>query len=141
MPALAALRHGRRWAESLMKDVCIIRRTVGPIGELDPDTGTRPPAETVVVYGPDLEPWHGMCKVQTYEPHESKPQSGQHVFTVQRYHVHVPNGAGPLLVDDRNEVLQAVVAPHLVGRRYRISGLHHKSLATAQRLLVDEVTG
>lgn len=124
-----------------MVDRCIVRRTVGPVGELDPVTGLRPPPQVVVVYGPSTGPYLGKCKVQTYEPHESKPDAAGHVFTVQRYHLHVPFDAGPFLVDDRIEILASVAAPHLIGRSYRISGLHIKSLATAQRMLIDEVTG
>lgn len=132
MPAVAAVRAGRRWAEALMVDTCTIRRTAGPAGALDPDTGERTAAPTEVVYS-------GRCKVQTYEPAESKPSSGQHVFTVQRYSVHVPISAPVVAVDDRIEIATAVADEHLVGRLYRVSGLLHKSLATAQRLLVDEV--
>lgn len=132
MPAIAAIRAGRRWAESLMVDACIIRRTIGPPGELNPETGERTPAPTEAVYT-------GKCKVQTYEAHESKPDAGEHVFTVQRYSVHIPVSAPAIAVDDRIEITAAVADPHLIGRTYRVSGLLHKSLATAQRLLVDEV--
>lgn len=132
--ALAALGRGRRQAEALMADSCVIRRVTGEPGPLDPTTGEREPAETTEVYS-------GRCKVQTYEPHESKPQAGEHVWTVQRYFVHVPVGEGPIMVDDRVEVTASEVAPQLPGRTYRVAGLHHKSMATAQRLLVDEVTG
>ena len=132
--ALALTLRGRRRAEALMVDQCVITRQSGPPGPIDPDTGLREPPPTETVYS-------GRCKVQTYEPHESKPESGGHVFTVQRYYVHIPVGAGPLKVDDRVEVTVSQIAPHLVGRRYRVAGLHHKSMSTAQRLLVDEVTG
>lgn len=133
MSALAAIRHGRRWAESLMVDTCVIRRATGNIAPMDPDTGLRTTAAAIVVYT-------GKCKVQTYEPAESKPESGQHVWTTQRYAVHLPHGAGPVAVDDRIEITASAVSPQLVGNLYRISGTHTKSLATAQRLLVDEVT-
>lgn len=116
-----------------MVDECTIRRTIGPPGPLDPDTGERAPAPTEVVYT-------GKCKVQTYEPHESKPESGDHVFTVQRYSLHIPATAAQIAVDDRAQITASELDPNLVGRTYRISGLLHKSMATAQRLLVDEVT-
>lgn len=132
MPAIAAIRHGRRWAESLMVDQCAIRRTTGPAGELDPNTGEKTPAPTETIYS-------GKCKVQTYEAHESKPDAGEHVWTVQRYSVHIPVSSPAVAVDDRIEITAAVTDDHLIGRTYRVSGLLHKSLATAQRLLVDEV--
>lgn len=115
-----------------MADECVIRRTVGPPGPLDPETGERAAAPVAEVYA-------GRCKVQTYEAHESKPQAGEHVWTVQRYHVHVPIEVGPIAVDDRIEIVAATLDPTLAGRTYRVSGLLHKSYATAQRLLVDEV--
>lgn len=143
MSADAVILEGRRWAESLMLDQCVIRRVVGPPGPLDPDTGERSPAPTEVIYGSDDNPAEdavgGRCKVQTYEPHEGKPESGQHIFTVQRYSVHIPVGEPQIAVDDRIEITAAVRDASLVGRTYRVSGLLHKSFATAQRMLVDEV--
>lgn len=117
-----------------MVDECVIRRVTGEPGPIDPATGLRDPAPTTQVYS-------GKCKIQTYEPHESKPESGEHVWTVQRYYVHIPVGEGPVQVDDRVEVTASTAAAALVGRTYRIAGTHQKSLATAQRLLIDEVTG
>lgn len=115
-----------------MVDTCTIRRTTGPAGPLDPDTGEKTAAPTTVVYT-------GRCKVQTYEPFENKPEAGQHTWTVQRYTVHIPATAAQIAVDDRIEIIAAEVAANLVGRTYRVSGLLHKTFATAQRLLVDEV--
>jgi|SRR5690554_3777870 len=132
--ALGLTLRGRRRAEALMVDQCTITRIVGEPGEVDPTTGKRVPPATATVYS-------GRCKVQTYEPHESKPESGEHVWTVQRYSVHIPVGAPVVEVDDRIQITQSVIAPHLVGRTYRVAGVHHKSMATARRLLVDEVTG
>lgn len=132
--ALALTLRGRRRAEALMVDECTITRVVGEPGEVDPNTGQRTPAPTEIIYS-------GRCKVQTYEPHESKPESGEHVWTVQRYSVHIPVDAGPAAVDDRIQITDSAVAPFVVGRTYRVAGVHHKSLTTAQRLLVDEVTG
>ena len=134
MSAATALARGRAAAERLLVDQCEITRVVGPPGPIDPETGLREPPPTETVYS-------GRCKVQTYEPHESKPESGGHVFTVQRYYVHIPVGAGPIQVDDRVTITSATADPGLAGRTYRIAGLMHKSMATAQRLLVDEVTG
>lgn len=117
-----------------MVDTCVIRRATGAVAAMDPDTGLRTAGATTTVYT-------GKCKVQTYEPAESKPESGQHVFTTQRYSVHLPHDAGPVAVGDRIEIVASVESPQLVSNLYRISGTHTKSLATAQRLLVDEVTG
>lgn len=117
-----------------MLDACTITRVTGPEGDLDPETGLREAAPTATVYS-------GRCKVQTYEPHESSRESGDHVITEQRYHLHLPIGVGPIEVGDTATITSAAADTQLVGRSYRIAGLHHKSLATAQRLLVDEITG
>jgi hypothetical protein len=133
MSVLDLLAEGRAAAEAIMLDACTITRVTGPEGALDPETGLRDPAPTVTVYS-------GKCKVQTYEPHESARESGDHVFTEQRYHLHLPMGVGPVGVGDTATITAAAADTQLVGRSYRIAGLHHKSLATAQRLLVDEIT-
>src|SRR5690625_2907717 len=92
MSARSATLRGRRAAEALMVDVCTITGPSTP-GEIDPETGERP-----------IEPgplrYQGKCKVQTYEAHESTPQSGEHYYTVQRYYLHVPVGAAPVQVND-----------------------------------------
>jgi hypothetical protein len=133
MSVLDLLAEGRAAAEAIMLDACTITRLTGPEGEMDPETGLREPAPTITVYS-------GKCKVQTYEPHESAKASGGHVFTEQRYHLHLPIGAGPIAVNDTATITEAAADAGLVARSYRIAGLHHKSLATAQRLLVDEIT-
>ena len=117
-----------------MLDSCKITRVAGEPGPVDPDTGLREPAPTLTVY-------EGRCKVQTYEAHESTPEVGDHVYTVQRYYVHIPVTAPPVEVDDIVTITAAVADPALAGRRYRVAGLLHKTAATARRLLVDEVTG
>jgi hypothetical protein len=131
--AVAALRRGRSRAEALMVDQCTITRVTGEPGPLDPETGERPPAPTITVY-------NGRCKVQTFEPNPSRPESGDHVYTVQRYSVHLPVSAPVTQVGDLVEITAAAADPELVGRRYEVVGLMHKSLATARRMLVDEVT-
>jgi len=118
-------------AESLMLDRCVIRAQP-TVGDLDPGTGTRPSTPGAVLYT-------GRCKVQTYEAHESTPQSGQHVYSVQRYYVHIPVGV-PSPVDSQVTITECQLDETVVGRTYRVAGGLHKSMATANRLIVDEVT-
>ena len=143
MSALTALAAGRAAAEAIMVDSCVITRVSGSPGPVDPATGERTPAPRVTVYPlPGAEaPLDGRCKVQTFEPYESNRDSGGHVYTTQRYALHLPVGSGPVKVDDQVQVTTAVADPQLAGREYRIAGLHHKSLATAQRLPMEEVVG
>jgi hypothetical protein len=131
MSAVHLTKRGRRAAEALMVDACEIRER-STFGDMDPDTGLRPETLGAVVY-------EGKCKVQTFEPHESSPQSGQHVYSVQRYAVHIP-ATVEVDVDQRVTITSSVLDPNLVGRTYRISAFLHKSMATANRVQVEEVT-
>lgn len=132
MSAITATRRGRRAAERLMVDRCQVVRVTGqPGATVDPVTGLRTPAPTATVYA-------GKCKVQTYEAHESAPDSGEHVFTVQRYTIHLPAGTD-VRVDDQITVTSAVLDAGLVGRSYRVVALLHKSFATSHRVAVDEI--
>jgi hypothetical protein len=129
--AQSAVVQGRAAAEAIMVDACVIERVTGEPGPLNPATGLRDPAPTTTVYT-------GKCRVQTYEAHESTPDSGDHVWTVQRYSVHVPVGTDAR-IDDQITITTASMDPHLVGREYTVVALLHKSLATANRLAVDEI--
>lgn len=129
--AESAVLQGRAAAEALMVDACTIIRVTGQPGELDPDTGIRDPAPTATVYS-------GKCRVQTYEAHESTPDSAEHVYTVQRYAIHLPVAAD-VQVDDQIVVTASVLDTGLVGRSYRVVGLLHKTFATANRVAVDEI--
>lgn len=131
MTAQSAIQQGRIAAEALMLDSCSITRVTGPAGPLDPVTGEKTPPPTATVY-------EGKCRIQTYEPQESRPESGDHAYAVQRYSVHIP--VGPVVrVDDVVTVTSATLDPDLVARRYKVMGLLHKTYATANRLLVDEI--
>lgn len=136
-----ALGAGRAAARDIMLDQCQVTRPTGAPGAIDPVTGDRAPAPTTTVYGPTLQPHQGRCKVQTYEPHEAARKSGEHVYIEQRYHLHLPVGTPQIRVGDTVTVTAATHDPLLVGKIFRVAGTHHKSLATAQRLLLDEITG
>lgn len=115
-----------------MVDACVIREK-STFGAMDEDTGLKVETLGAVVYS-------GKCKVQTYEAHESTPDSGDHVFSVQRDQLHLP-ATVQVSVDQIATITSSVLDPHLVGRRFRIAAFLHKSFATANRVQVDEVTG
>jgi len=132
MGAIHLTRRGRAAAERLMVDACEIREPA-TVGEMDPATGLRPETPGALMYS-------GKCKVQTFEAHESTPESGEHVFTVQRTQVHLP-ATVEVAVDQIITVTASVLDPNLVGRRFRVAAFLHKSFATANRVQVEEVTG
>lgn len=139
MSAAGVARRGRKFANSLMLDRCEIRAKP-TFGDLDPDTGTRPEVPGSLIYGPTIAPHFGRCKVQTFEAHEATPQSGQHTYSVQRYSVHVPADV-EVPTDYRVTITASQLDEHLVGREYRVAAHLHKTMATANRMQVDEVTG
>lgn len=130
MSAADALLAGRREAEALMIDACSVTRPGESI--TDPDTGEVTPSSTPVYSGP--------CKVQQTISQASNPTAGSHAFTVQDSRVDFPVSAGPLMVDDVVTVTSSVLDPQLVGSVFRVVELFHKSMATAQRTRVEEVT-
>jgi len=121
-----ALPELRRAAESLMLDTC----TVCPVTGVDESTGA--PTLGTAVYT-------GKCKVQTTQAQEANPEAGGATYTVQRYAVHVPVGAFVPEIDHVVTITAAAIDAGLVGRKYRVVALLHKSLATAYRLGVEEV--
>lgn len=117
----------RRNAERDMRDTVTIERAI-PGAEPDPLNGH--PAMDLI--------YTGKARVQTYEPQESTPEAGGHVYTVQRYSVHIPVGSCAPEVGDIVTVTTAEMDPHLVGRQYTVRALLHKTAATAYRLGVEE---
>lgn len=120
----------RAQAESLMIDTCTVTRPGDPV--TDPETGNVTPGSTPVYSGP--------CKVQQTISQASNPNAGGHAFTVQDSRVDFPVAAGPLMVDDVVTVTASVLDPQLAGSTYRVVELFHKSMATAQRTRVEQVT-
>jgi hypothetical protein len=129
--AKSAVLQGRAAAEAIMLDACTIARQTGQPGPVDPVTGIRPPAPTATVYA-------GKCRVQSFEAYESTPDSGDHVYTVQRYSVHLPVTVN-VAVDDQITMTSAQSDSNLVGRSYRVVALLHKTFATANRVAVSEI--
>jgi hypothetical protein len=128
MTATAALQAGRALAEALMLDTCVIERESGTT--TDPDTGDIVTTWATV--------YTGRAKVQTYEAQESNPDAGGSIRTSQRYTVHIPVGSYEPEVGDRITITAAATDPHIVGRKYRVAALLHKTLATAYRLGVED---
>lgn len=125
---MAQLLESRADAEALMLDACTIVRPGETV--TDPDTGaTSNP-------GPTL--YTGKAKVQSLDPQERNPEAGGASFTVQRYALHIPVGAYAPAVGDVATITAAAADANLVGRKYRVVALLHKTLATAYRLSLEE---
>lgn len=128
--ATAALMRGRRKAEALMFDKCIIRRVTG-------ETTDRETGKVVPVYA---DMYTGKCKIQSYEGYEQEKDTVGTSLTMQRMSCHLPVGAYRINVGDIVEITESRLDPLLVGRKFRITNeAPFKTLATAYRVFVDYI--
>lgn len=119
----------REQADSMMLDSCTVNRPGTPV--TDPTTGVVTPSLTLV--------YTGKCKIQQTLAQSSNPVAGGHAFTVQESRLDFPITAGPFQVNDVVTMTSSALDAQLVGRKFRVTDLFHKSIATAQRVRVEEV--
>jgi hypothetical protein len=131
--AYSALVRGRFLAEDLMRDEVTITRATGS-ASFDENTGRETAGTPTTVYT-------GPCRVQRRNVAEQTPEAGERTVTVQDVELHVPVTATGIDVGDLATINSAALDPELVGRRFRVVGLAHKTFATARRLRCEEVTG
>jgi hypothetical protein len=133
MSASSALLAGRTLALSLMVDAITFTRATGTT-TFDETTGRETAGAATTVYT-------GPCKVQRQRVAPADPEAGERTVTVEQVEVHVPVETTEVRIGDVGTITSAVFDPALVGRKFRVTGLFHKSWATARRLRCDEVTG
>lgn len=131
MRAAALVRRGRRHAEALMVDVCVIR----PVAGHTTDTTTGAVSTT---YGAPV--YSGKCKLQRQRgAAPSNPDAGEHRWTVSPLELHLPvDGTGALTTGHVVE-MTASIDPALVGKRYRLRAGDRKTFQTAIRFVLEEV--
>jgi hypothetical protein len=130
MSLTSTLARGRRAAERLMVDACVISRDSGTT--YDPVTG-YPTPNTPEVYA-------GKCRIQQQAASAGQRDVGEATVLLLRLEVQLPMSVIGVQVDDVVEVTASVHDPDLPGRRFRVRELAHKTHATARRLGVEEVT-
>lgn len=113
-----------------MLDTCTIRRASGET-TIDPDTGLPTTTYTTI--------YTGRCKIQSEAVVTLTPKSGDHTYTVDRWMLHLPVSATGIQVGDEATITASALDAANVGRVFHIQGLFRKSMATAQRLPVEEV--
>lgn len=124
---------GRRQAEAIMVDTCRIRQVTGET-ITDPVTGQVTPE-----YGDPV--YEGRCKIQNQRSFPSTPDAGEHQFTLTPNELHLPvAGTGGVATGQLVEIT-ASVDPVNLGRKFRIRSGDRKSLQTALRCQVEEITG
>ncbi len=131
MSAAEVLARGRLAAEALMVDECTIRRRAG--STTDPDTGQITPTYTTV--------YSGACRVQqrTGQAREETPGPAELLMVRRELHLPVATSTG-VQAGDQVSMTASVHDPDLVGRVLVVRDEMAKSLATARRLGVEEVT-
>ena len=112
-----------------MVDACQVVRVAGQV--TDPVTGVVSD-EYVMVY-------EGPCRVQARALQGQAPRVGEYAASILRLEVHLPVSVTGVAVGDVVGVTGSA-DPDLLGRKFTVTGLSHKSLLTARRLAVEEVT-
>ena len=115
-----------------MVDTCTVRRITGETTH--PTTGAVTPVYTVALAGQK-------CKVQLRGNWGEARDVGEANLVVIPVEVHFPITVVGLETRDEITIDASVHDPDLVGRVLRIKDLHHKSYATARRVVCQEVTG
>ncbi|WBQ03019.1 DUF6093 family protein [Kribbella sp. CA-293567] len=129
---MSVLTRGRRAARRRMRDSCRLNQP-DVKGPLDEATGQYTPVAGPLKYA-------GACKVQLrVSATGSDPVAGDRAFTVLRYELHLSMSAPAAVIDDVVTITAAASDPELVGRRFRVAALVHKTDLTARRLIVEEV--
>lgn len=114
-----------------MRDACTVAHASSdPV--TDPDTG-------VVTYPVGAPFYAGACRVQLPNVAEREVDAGEREWTEQAALVMLPMSVTGVRVGDVVTVTASVLDADLVGRRYTVVGLMHKTHATARRLRVTEV--
>lgn len=129
MSAAAEIQRGRRRAEALMVDACIITRADGTEAT-DPDTGVAT-HDTTTVYD-------GKCRVQTRALAAQSPEAGETQWAMSQLELQVPVSATGIRTGDLATITAAALDPDLVGRRLRVTVPPHKTHSTMRRLPVTE---
>lgn len=125
-----ALAEGRRLAESLMTDMCLIQRVSGTA--TDPDTG-----ESVVTYS---QVYSGKCRFQARGDWSVDRDIGEAGLVLLQTELQVPVSV-VVAVNDRVTVQSSTTATDLTGRVFTVRGVFLKTHDTSNKAMLIEVTG
>lgn len=132
MTRAAVLARGREAAEAGMADACSVQRETAVItDDLDPSIVTP---TLVGVYS-------GKCRIQQSIAMGQRTEAGEVSVVVLRLELQLPViGSENIARGDIVILTAAVNDPSLIGRRFTIRDLHHKSEATSRRMTIEERT-
>lgn len=117
-----------------MQDTCTVTRPGDGAPVFNESTGKYDPPAPVTLYA-------GKCRVQVPNVAESVQDSGDRAWTVQDALVMLPVvGSESIAVGNTVRIDSCALDADLVGAKYTVTALHHKSHATARRLRCKEVS-
>ena len=131
MSAASAMLRGRVAAEALMVDTCTVTRLAG-----QPTDGAGHVIKTYTTV------YTGKCKIQR-QPRPANARTatiGEAEEFLTRLELHVPTTVTAIASDDIVTVTASAYDAALVGRLFHVRALAHKSLTTAHRFGLEEVT-
>ena len=134
---------GRALAEANMLDTCTITRAGTGTGPWNDLTGQYDPPARVTVYGPDIAPAYGKCKIQDKSiiAGSTSSNAGERAVIAQGSELQLPViESAAVAINDVAHIDNCVLDPSLTDHEYTISARHGKSQATSRRLRVVEVT-
>lgn len=126
------LSRAQSAALALMVDAVIVKRLNPATTTTNTDTGVITAAYTTIYTGP--------CKIQQRSGIARPATVGEAEVFVSRLELHVPVTVTGILSDDVATVTASVHDPDLVGRSFHVRELAHKTLASARRYSIVEVT-
>lgn len=133
MSRVSVAARGRAAAEQGMVDTCTIRANDG-------DT-TYDPATNAYVETAGTLLYTGPCQVQVTDTIPQSANVGDQSVVVERIIVKIPWDAVAIPVSSVVEITAAGASSGaVVGNRYRVTGSHDKTFATATRLPCESVT-
>ena len=127
----------RQLAKARMRDQCIIRRKSDSPGVKDEATGTIIYPEPTVLYGPDVLPHRGMCRVRMPYANGAVMVDAGSSIVMQQTHLSLPDD----VVLERGDEVKILKSdnPLLVGEKFTIRPLPSGSQQSANRYGIEAV--
>lgn len=111
-----------------MSSACIVRRATGDA--IDHNTGIDTPTYAVI--------YTGKCRLRFDFARVTEVQAAGQTVSDQRPVLSLPVlTSGDVLTNDVAEITANPLDPSLVGKKFRIAGVHAQSQATARRFPVE----
>lgn len=135
---LEGIRESARTvAEDRMTDVCQVTRPNQEVGVRDQETGKITYPEPAPLYGPDVGPHGGKCRVRTPQANAAVMVDAGSTVVMQQTHLSVPWD----VVFDRGDKVEILESdnPLLVGKRFTVRPLAIGSQQSANRYGIEAV--